>query len=110
LYVPVTVPVIWAETADVATVKGPETKPAETVTVEGTCTAGLSLARLTVAPPSGAVLLSDTVPDVLPGPMIAVGLRERDATTTGMGFTMSDTETCWGEFDAPPAEIVMVAL
>jgi hypothetical protein len=42
--------------------------------------------------------------------MIAEGLTERDATTIGTGLMISATETVWGEFEAPAAEIVIVAL
>jgi hypothetical protein len=85
-------------------------RPALTLVVDGTRTAGLSLRRLTVAPPTGAGALRLTVPVEVPGPTSAVGLKASELTTTGTGLTIRVTWTVWGELEAPVAVMVMVAL
>lgn len=49
-------------TVDIWTVNDALEAPPATVTDEGTCAALESLARLTMTPPTGAALVSETVP------------------------------------------------
>jgi hypothetical protein len=91
-------------------VKFADAKPAVTGTVAGTWTAELLLERATVTPPVGAGPLSVMVPADVPGPVRVAGLNVNELTTTGAGLTIRVTATLCGEFEAPAAETVIVAL
>ena len=61
---------VFVETADVVMLKLAELWPAGTVTLGGTCAADeLLLDNVTAAPPDGAALLNDTVPEMLVPPV-----------------------------------------
>lgn len=74
----VTLTGVSAETASVFAVNVAEFWPAVTVTLAGTMTAPLLLERETTVPPTGAAVLSVTVPVAVVPPMTAVGLNVRD--------------------------------
>jgi hypothetical protein len=58
----------------------------------------------------GAGPLSVTVPVEVPAPVTVAGLNITELGTTGVGLTVSVTLTVCGEFDAPAAETLIVAL
>ena len=61
---------VFVATADVVMVKLAELWPAGTVTIGGTCAADeLLVDSVTDAPPDGAALLNDTVPEMLVPPV-----------------------------------------
>jgi hypothetical protein len=68
------------------------------------------LERVTDAPPVGAEPLRVTVPVAVPAPVSTLGLKARELTTTEVGFTVSVAVTACGEFEAPVAVTVIVAV
>ena len=69
---------VWVETAVVVIVKVAVVAPAATETVDGTDALAVLLESATEIPPTGAGLLSVTVPVELFPPMTVVGTREMD--------------------------------
>jgi hypothetical protein len=51
-----------------------------------------------------------TVPIAVPVPVSVLGLKASELTTTEAGFTVSVTAIAWGEFEAPVAVTVIVAV
>src|SRR5438552_526890 len=85
-YVAEMLTVVDAVTAVVVTVNVAVVEPAATVTLPGTeATDGVSLDRVTPAPPVGAGPLSVTVPVDGLTPVTLVGFSVREATVTGGG-------------------------
>jgi len=66
---------VFVATGVVVTVKEAMGWPAATVTLAGTCAAGLLLTKVTTAPPVGATLLNVTVPVEEVPPTTEVGFR-----------------------------------
>jgi hypothetical protein len=79
----VKVAVAAEETADTVAVNAALVAPAATVTVDGTVTAELLLARFTVSPPLAAATFSETVQESLPAPVIEEFVHD---TALGVGI------------------------
>ena len=76
-----------AVTTDVVTANVAVVAPAATVTLTGTVADALLLDSVTTAPPEGAAAVSVTVPVEPDPPTTLAGLRARDASVAGTGFT-----------------------
>jgi hypothetical protein len=75
---------VLAETAPVEMLNVALVAPADIVRLAGTCTAGLLLDRVTVAPPAGAPLFNMKVPVACWPPTTWAGLIARPAGRTGV--------------------------
>jgi len=94
--------VVTATPVDVI-VKGALMAPAGTVMVAGTMTAGLPLLRDTLTPPSGAAMLSVTVPVAEPPPATVAGaMLSPVRNTMGGGGALTVREANWVSV---PAEV-----
>lgn len=69
---------VEAETPLVLTVNGALVAPSATVTLVGTVALGLSLVRVTTAPPAGAALLKVAVPELFAPPITEEGVSVKE--------------------------------
>ncbi|MGB6689911.1 MAG: hypothetical protein WBE76_18905 [Terracidiphilus sp.] len=101
----VKVTVAAEETADTVAVNAALVALAATVTVDGTVTAELLLARFTVVPPLAAATFSETVHESLPAPVIDELVHD---TALGVGIPVPLKSTVAVPPDAALLEMVKV--